>query len=663
MDIARSTQRPPSRLLMPLAYGSLLGGLTTLIGTPPNLLVSFALQDAGFEPFKLLDFTPVGMGVMLGGIIFVAFIGRHLLPKKDLAQNAKPSGKKALTTSYDLQERTFMMRIGEGSELAGKTLAESRLRAALGINVLSVNRQGGGTILDPGPDTVLRIGDKLFVQGRHQAIKALKEWVILLPQQKGIDPKEINLSDLDLFEASVGKTSELLGLNPLSKQAHKHFSFNVLAIKGDQLCLGECLKNAEIQDGDILLLHGPADELKGMADAGHLENLRELSTVEIINNYHLHEALFIMEVKEDSELFDKAIAETQLGEALGLTVLGIIRQGQQLIMPKAGENFQPGDNLLVQGEIKDLNLLQGLMHIELLDEQAPSAQSLETADVQMAEVVLAPRSLLAGKTLREINFRKKYGLTVLAIWREGRAYRTNLHNLPLRFGEALLIYGKRDKLELIGSEQDFILLTDTLAPPLRTNKAFTATLVMLAVLLPVLFGLIPLAIMAVLGIAMMVLTGCLKMEEAYRAIEWRSVFLIAGLLPLGAAMHTTGAAAMLAEGVVETFGRFGPWGVLFGLYLLTVIATLAIPPSALVVIMSPVVLQAAESFSISPHSLMMAIAIAAAGSFLSPIAHPANLLVMGPGGYKFSDYLKLGLPLSLVVMALVFLLLPIFWPF
>ena len=120
---------------------------------------------------------------------------------------------------------------------------------------------------------------------------------------------------------------------------------------------------------------------------------------------------------------------------------------------------------------------------------------------------------------------------------------------------------------------------------------------------------------------------------------------------------------MIAQGVVEAFGRFGPWGVLFGLYLLTVIATLAIHPAALVVIMSPVVLQTAENFSISPYSLMMAISIAAAGSFLSPISHPANLLVMGPGGYKFSDYIKLGLPLSLVVMALVFLLLPIFWPF
>ncbi len=663
MDIARSTQRPPSRLLMPLAYGCLLGGLTTLIGTPPNLLVSFALQDAGLEPFQLFDFTPVGMGAMLGGILFIAFIGRHLLPKKDVAQNGPLGGEKTLSTSYELEGRTFMMKIGEKSELTGKTLAESRLRAALGINVLSVKRHGGGTILDPGPDTLLRANDKLFVQGRLDAIKALKDWKIMLPEQTGIDPASINLADLDFFEAVVAENSPIIGQCTSSQSLQKQLRVNIIALKREALIYGDQLKKEEIQAGDFLLLHGPAEDMEVLEKAGYIEALHELKTSEITEKYHLHDALFIMEISEDAELFDKAIAETQLGEAFGLTVLGIIREGQQLLMPKPGEKFLPGDRLLVQGSIKDLSLLQRLMDIEISEEHIPAAQSLETPDVLMAEVVLAPRSLLAGKTLRDINFRKKYGLTVLAIWREGRAYRTNLHNLPLRFGEALLLYGKREKLELIGSEPDFILLTDTMSQPLRTHKALTATLVMLGILLPVLLGFIPLAIMAVIGIALMVLTGCLKMEEAYRAIEWRSVFLIAGLLPLGAAMHQTGAAALLAQGVVETVGRFGPWGVMAGLYVLTIVATLAIPPAALVVIMSPVVLQAAESFSISPHSLMMAISIAAAGSFLSPISHPANLLVMGPGGYKFTDYFKLGLPLSLVVMALVFLLLPFFWPF
>lgn len=327
-----------------------------------------------------------------------------------------------------------------------------------------------------------------------------------------------------------------------------------------------------------------------------------------------------------------------------------------------GTTIEKNDRLLVKGNIDDLPLLIGLQELELMDKTVPEIQSLESDDIQMAEVVLAPRSLLAGKTLREINFRQKYGLTVLAIWREGQVHRINLHNMPLRVGEALLIYGKRDKLELIDSEPDFILLTEMARQPTRTGKALTSVIVMIGILIPVLLGFVPLAIAAVAGIALMVLTGCLKMEEAYRAIEWRAVFLIAGMIPLGTAMQQTGAASLLASGVVNVFGYFGPWGVIAGLYLLTSIFTIAIHPAALVVIMSPIALEASASFGISPHTAMMAIAIAAAAVFMSPVSHAANLLVMGPGGYRFIDYIKIGVPLTLVVMVVAMLLLPVFWP-
>ncbi len=662
MDVARSTQKPPSRLLLPLVCGCHLGGLVTLIGTPPNLLVSFALEGAGEKQFQIFDFTPIGISVLIGGVIFVSLIGRHILPKKDVAINSIKK-QKTLPASYDLQERTFMIKIMPESELIGKTLAESRLRAALGINVLSVYRQGGGVMLDPGPDAVLRENDKLFVQGRFDAIKALKEWKVLLPEQDNIPKQKINLADLSFFEAKIAGKSPLIGKRPDKIKFQKQFKLNLIALKRENIIWGKSFKNEKFSEGDVILLHGRRSEVESMVESAHIDTFTEVSTDDLINKYRLNEALFIMNVREDSELFDRAIAETQLGEAFGFTVLGIIRKGEKLIMPEPGEKFQPGDQILVQGNIKDLPLLHGLMNIDLLDEEAPATQTLETEEMQMAEVVLAPRSLLSGKTLREINFRKKFGVTVLAIWREGRAYRTNLHNMPLRHGEALLLYGKREKLEIIGSETDFILLTDTMSQPLRTNKALTAVLVMIGILIPVILGLVPIAIMAVMGIALMVLTGCLKMEEAYRAIEWRSVFLIAGMLPLGAALHQTGAASLLADVVIDLFGRFGQWGIVIGLYLFTMISTMAIPPPAIVVIMSPIVLNAAESFDISPHSLMMAIAIAASSSFLSPISHPANILVMGPGGYKFVDYIKLGLPLAIVVMIITLILLPVIWPF
>lgn len=662
MDIARSTKTAPSRLLMPLAYGCLLGGLTTLIGTPPNLLISYALEEGGYRGFKLFDYSPVGIGATIAGIAFVALIGRHFLPRRDNIRDSRKESLKALEASYALGERTFLVKVRQGSGLSGRTLAECRLRAALGINVLWIKRAGGGTIMDPGPDTLLREEDKLFVQGRREALKAISEWKVILPGQGGIDTRKLMTHRLNICEARLTEASGLVHQELTQAEIQRHLKINVLAIrKADQVIRSPFLK-AQIGPEDLLLLQGPTELLSRLEQQGQIQEKREVEVRELEEVFRLHEELFIMEISEDSELFDKASEQTQLGGAFGLSVLGIIRSDDEIHLPQPGESFLSGDRLLVQGNIENLELLRGLMEVETLSEESPGAQTLESEDVQMAEVVLSPRSLMAGKTLQEINFRKKYGLTVLAIWREGRAYRTNLHNYPLRFGEALLVYGKREKIDLLSSESDLILLTETTHPVFRTHKALTSALVMGGLLVPVLLGIIPLAISAVIGVAFMVLTGCLKMEEAYRAIEWRAVFLIAGLLPLGAAMQQTGAAALIAGGVVNLLGDFGPWGIIVGLYLLTSLATLAIPPAALVVIMSPIALQAAETYQISPHSLMMAIAMAAAASFLSPVSHPANLLVMGPGGYRFSDYLKMGLPLALVVMVTVLLLLPIFWP-
>ncbi len=661
MDLARSSKTPPSRLLMPLAFGCLLGGLTTLIGTPPNLLISYALEDAGYPPFRLFDYSPVGLGALLAGVLFVAFVGRHFLPRKDVIGDESRQAGPALSSSYALQERTFMLHVRPSSSLVGKTLQESRLRAGLGLNVLSILRSDV-TVLDPGPQSVIQAGDKLHVQGRLESLTAMKQWKVLLPDETGLKMTEALLFDLQTEEATIPADSELAGKLLRDTDFRKRLGINVLALEKAGKVYRSMLHEIGLDAGDRILLQGPHSRIAILEDEGKIQSPKKIEAAELLERYRLHEVLFLMEVRGDTGLFERAIAESQIGSAFGLTVLGCLDGSGNFRAYEPGESFSGEDRLLVKGNVADLPLLRGLKDLEILDESAPGVQSIESDDIQMAEVVLAPRSLLAGKSLREINFRRKYGLTVLAIWREGRAYRTNLHDLPLRFGEALLLYGRRDKLELMDSEPDFILLTDMAAQPMRPGKALTAVLVMAGILLPVLLGIVPLAIAAVVGIALMVLTGCLRMEEAYRAIEWRAVFLIAGMLPLGTAMQETGAASMLAEYVVEVFGQLGPWGIITGLYLLTALSTLAIPPPALVVIMAPIALEAAANYDISPQSMMMAIAMAAAASFMSPVSHPANLLVMGPGGYRFSDYLKLGLPLTLVVMAAVLLLLPIFWP-
>jgi di/tricarboxylate transporter len=285
-----------------------------------------------------------------------------------------------------------------------------------------------------------------------------------------------------------------------------------------------------------------------------------------------------------------------------------------------------------------------------------------SGEMGVVEAILSPQTTLEGKTLRQIKFREKFGLNVLALWRRGEAYRHNLRDVDLRFGDALLLLGPHGKLRLLGNEPDFIVLTESAQEELRLDKMKFSTVIMAGILLPVILGWVPIYIAAVIGAALMVLTGCLTMEEAYRQIEWKAVFLIAGMLPLGSALDQTGAARLIAEGVVGLVGPFGPQAVLLGLVALTFLATCFVPTAALVVLMAPIVLGTSTNMGLSPHTFMMAIAMAASASFMTPISHPANILVMGPGGYRFLDYLKLGGLLTLVILAIIIFVLPLLWP-
>jgi di/tricarboxylate transporter len=650
MDISRSTGRSPSRLLLPLVTGIHLGGLITLIGNPANLIVSVELEQSGLKPLKFLDFSSMGISVLIAGTLFVAFAGRFLLSKSAGSMISKRyrRGHKELTDSYDLRERTFVTVLAENSHLDGKTLAESHLRPALGINVLSVKRKNGHTILNPGPEIVLQTEDSLFVQARYDAISTLNTWKVFLPDQVDLDTDVKELLQLKFYEVDL-----IPGRLPDFKD------LNILAIRKNKTKVLHNFTLENIEENDILLVSEPAEKLEALKEKGFLADFRLAGNEKLQYIYRLFDRFFFIRAGKPTELFKNTSDENLFANAFDLKVLAIKREN--FIIRPEGELIQAHDYLLVKGDPQDVPLIRELMKIQLMDEKVPTATSLEDEEQIMAEVVLAPRSAMAGKTLMEINFRKKYGLTVLALWREGKTLRTNIHLIPLRYGEAMLIYGKREKIAMLGSETDFILLTETMEKPLRTSKATTALLIMAAVLLPVMLGYIPIEISSVIGVALMVITGCLTMEEAYQSIEWKSVFLIAGMLPLGLAMQETGAAGVLTEGVNIVMGRWGPWGIITGIYILTLVLTLALHPAALVVIISPVVLQSAQNYGISPHSLMIMIVVASS-SLISPISHPANLLIMGPGGYKFSDYLKFGLPVALVLMIVVFFLLPLLWP-
>ncbi|HSW39711.1 MAG TPA: SLC13 family permease, partial [Acidobacteriota bacterium] len=209
---------------------------------------------------------------------------------------------------------------------------------------------------------------------------------------------------------------------------------------------------------------------------------------------------------------------------------------------------------------------------------------------------------------------------------------------------------------------DFIVLDKAAAGTPRLEKAQISAIIMLGVIVSAISGLVPISIAALTGAAMMALVGCLSMEEAYRAIEWKVIFLIAGMLPLGMAIEKSGLAHMAAGALVSAAGDLGPRFIVAAMFGVTVLCVQVVNPSAVAVMMTPVALSVAAAMGISPHLLVMTVAISASASFASPLSHPAHMLVMGPGGYRFMDYFKVGAPLTIIVMIVAVFLLPILWP-
>jgi di/tricarboxylate transporter len=658
IDISRRTDRPPSRLLIPLAFASLMGGLNTLIGTPPNLLISESLRSAGLQAFEMFDYTPVGLAVLLTGIIFMLLIGRHLLPERDIVRELAAPGPEELKEHYDLQERMTFLRVPGGSPLHGSTLAESRLGSALELTVLAVFR-GRESHLAPGASFTLRAGDRLLVEGRMKRWRELSGNNHLELKDQNLPLEEIFTLDYQLAELEITSDSGWKGQTLRQIDFWQAYQISVVAIRRGKDFIRTNLGNVTLKEGDVLLVQGQPEQLEGLGQRAELYFRR----LEDLEEYQLQERVMLVKVPQDSVLVGKTLPESRLGDAYGLDVLTIIREEGEQLKPDTQVQLQAGDALLIKGKEQELRMISGLGNLEILTTPQIDLNDLDTEETGLLEVVLSPHSTLVGKSLRELDFRTRFGLSVVAIWREGRAYRSNLREMKLRFGDALLLFGPRQRLKLMGSEGDFLVLSEKVAAPPRLEKAPLALLIMTLVLVPVIAGWLPIALSTVVGAALMVLTGCLEMDEAYRQIEWRAVFLIAGMLPLGIAMQETGAANLLGEGLISLIGGLGPLAVLIGLFLLAVLGSQFMPNPAVAVLLAPIALSAAAELGVSPYPLMMTVAVSSSAAFLSPVGHPANLLVMGPGGYRFRDYFRVGLPLSVIVLVVVSLILPIFFPF
>ena len=660
VDVARRTRIPASRLLMPLAYSTLLGGLMTMIGTPPNLLISESLKRFGFEPFKLFDFTPIGGAVMAVGVIFVAFFGRFLLPKQ-IAEHGKHVSQRSLRAQYKLHERTFMMRVPTNSILVGKTLAESRIGTSTGLIILALVRQGRSEPL-PSRQTVLRGGDGILVQGRVDQFRELRRWSDLVIEREAPVLKSMVASKIAYAEVTISDTSPLV--SELVRHAAFRTRFNVSVVglrRRNQYRLTN-LAYVPLRKGERVLVQGEIDAVAQLEKFSDFTDVGLLKGERLDEQYRTDERMFVVRLPKESDLAGASLKKSRLPDVFDFRIVAIFRDSALTVMPRGDEILIGGDLLLIEGQPSDLDVLRGLQDFEIETSVPANLGAFESERLTLMDATLDPRSTLAGLTVGELNFRERYGIELAGIWREGEMVGTDIADERLQIGDALLLLGPRERLKLLSTDSDFLILTPLGQKPPDTRRAPLAAFIMLAVVVSVMMGKAPISVAAVVGGSIMVLTGCLNMEQAYRAIDWRAIFLIAGMLPLGTAMADSGAATYLAGQVMSLLGDAGPWPVIMGLYVLTAMGTMIIPTAALVVLMAPIVLSAMGDMGLRPETAMMAVAMAASASFTSPISHPANILVMGPGGYRFIDYLKVGVPLTIVVFITVMVLLPILWP-
>jgi di/tricarboxylate transporter len=402
--------------------------------------------------------------------------------------------------------------------------------------------------------------------------------------------------------------------------------------------------------------------LPRQANAGRSQAVRPEGD-DLTNIYRLEERLMRARVPPGSSLVGKTLGQSNLRQGYRMNLVAIERPTQTLLSPLPEAVIKQGDILLLEGRREELSPEALRPTLEFMPPENSESQELRSRNVILVEAVLSPRSLLIGETLRSAHFREKFDLNVIAIWRSGRPIRTGLSDLPLQFGDALLVQGQRERVTVLGCEPDLILLNnEPEAEGVKGKRTWLASAILAVTLLLAALNPNGIGVIMLCGALAMVLSGMLTMDRAYQVIDWKSIFLIAGMLPMGIAMTKSGAAAYLGNEIVSLLDAAGPMALLGGLVLVTVLMSQVINGAVVAAIMAPLAIGTARQIGADPRAMAMGIALATSMAFLTPLGHPVNVLVMGPGNYRFQDYLKVGLPLIVLLYFVMMALFPVFWP-
>lgn len=382
----------------------------------------------------------------------------------------------------------------------------------------------------------------------------------------------------------------------------------------------------------------------------------------LTQDYRLRHFVTELILQPGSPLIGKMIAETKLAERFNMDVIEVLR-GERKLLPNDPEaRLQEGDILLVQGEPHTF--------LQIKDEAGVKLKALTVDDrflegdtIVLVEAFVSPSSGLVESTLKEVNFRRRYNANALAIRSHGRTIREKIGRVRLEYGDSLLILTTRQNLANLRQTKDFLVFEEIGQPLLRKEKIYWALGIFLGIVGMASLGVLSILEAAIIGTALMLLTGCLRFREIYSNLHWQTIVMLGCLIPLGTAMNQTGMAGFIAHQLIQNLSGLGPQAVLSGLYLVTALLTSVMTNNATGVLMVPIAFSIADELGVSVRPLIYTIMFAASASFMTPMGYQTNTFIFGAGGYKFSDFLKVGGPLNLLFWILGSILIPVFWPF
>lgn len=383
----------------------------------------------------------------------------------------------------------------------------------------------------------------------------------------------------------------------------------------------------------------------------------------LTEGYHLNRYLSEVVILEDSPLIGQTLREARLGERHDLEVLGLYRDKQMLGLPGDDTRLESDDVLIVKAPAAALVQLRETMGLVTKHGRHPDDADLRSVDSALIEVVVAPNSRLEGQTLKSIDFRHRYGATALAIRRHGEDMRDKIGRVRLQVGDELLTLAPRRSLERLRSQSDFVVLQEIDVPVLRPLHAAAALLIVAGVVGFAAAGIVPIAESALCGSVLMVVTRCVVARRVYEAVDWRIVIMLACLIPFGTALERSGAADDAVRALLGVAESWGPTAVLAAIYMLTSLLTGILSNTATAVLLTPLAISTASALGVDPRPFLVAVTFAASSAFYTPIGYQTNLLVYGPGGYRFLDFVRVGGPLNLVLWIAATLLIPRFFPF